>query len=439
MTNLAIEYRNIDQLTECGRHARRAGREVLGKMAAAIEEYGFRVPLLVTGQGEVVDGHLRLAAARRLKLGTVPVIVVDGMGAEQLRRFRLLINRSAAWAGWDEDILALELAELRDLGEDLTLTGFDVSEIDDLLAALTPGPEKDPEDFDQTVEPVPVEPGELWRLGQHLLLCGDAESPESYVDLLAGRRADAVWTDPPYNVNYQGRAGRIMNDHLGPEAFQTFLRRVFVNLYEVLTDGGPFYVAFADSETQAFRGGLTAAGFKIAACLIWVKDNIVLGRGDYQWRHEPILYGWKPTAGHPWYGGRARHTVFEAPGVVTQTDDGGAVLLAVGDEVLRLAGENITVEALPGTVLRVPKPLKSKLHPTTKPVELIERCLKNSTKLGDLVLDPFGGSGSTLIACERLGRRARLMELDPRYAGLIIRRWEEFTGAAAQRVEAPHA
>ena len=394
-----------------------------------------QAPILIAGTGQVVDGHLRLAAAQKLNLTAIPTVVVDGLTEIQLRCFRLLINRSASWSAWDDDILALEMSELLSLGEDLILTGFDIAEIDDLLASLNPKPDKDTDDFDDTIDPVPVSEGEIWILDDHMLLCGDAEKPESFDTLLDGTEVDAVWTDPPYNVNYKSAAGEIMNDHLSPENFKSFLIRVFYNLHQSLAGGAPFYMAFSDSEAEAFRGGLTTVGLKIAACLIWVKDNIVIGRGDYQWRHEPILYGWKPTAAHRWYGGRARHTVFDQPGAVAEMDEDGNTILTIGDDVFRLSGENIQIEAMPGTVLHVPKPLKSKLHPTTKPVELIERCLKNSTKPGDLVLDPFGGSGSTLIACERLGRRARLMELDPRYAGLIIRRWEGFTGKTARRQE----
>lgn len=438
MTNLSIVYWNIDRLRDYERHARKAGPEVLKKMVAALSEYGFQVPVLSSSEGVLVDGHLRLAAARKLKMATVPVLVTDGLSEDQVRRLRLLLNRSATWASWSDDILALELADLQAAGQDLTLTGFDVSELDDLLDLLNPCPEKDPEDLGEDLPLPEVRPGDLWQLGDHLLLCGDACLAADYDRLLAGAQADAVWTDPPYNVDYQGKAGKIMNDKMSPAEFKTFLARAFENLYRVTVDGGPIYVAYSDAENAAFRGGLTGAGFKIAACLIWVKDNIVLGRGDYQWRHEPILYGWKPTAPHRWYGGRARHTVADLPGVVSTADGSGDLLLALGDEVLRLSGDNITVEAMPGTVLRVAKPLKSELHPTTKPVELIERCLKNSTKPGDLVLDPFGGSGSTLIACERLGRRARLMELDPHYAGIIVRRWESFTGNTARRLEVAH-
>jgi len=246
--------------------------------------------------------------------------------------------------------------------------------------------------------------------------------------------AAAVWTDPPYNVDYQGRAGKIMNDKMSPEAFREFLAAAFRHIYQSLVDGGPIYVAHSDTESPAFRGGLVSAGFHIAAGLVWVKNSLVLGRGDYQMRHEPILYGYKPTGPHLWFGGRKKTTVMEAAGGLAVRQDDGAWALAVGDEIWRVSGERVEIEAWPGTVISVAKPVRNKLHPTMKPVELIERCLANSTRPEDLVLDPFGGSGSTLMACERLGRRARLLELDPKFAGQIVARWETYTGRQAERL-----
>lgn len=435
---MTIIYWPLDTFKNYERHARRFNREAVAKMVRALAEFGFRVPVLATGDGVLVDGHLRLAAAREMKLAKIPAIVVDGLGEARIRALRLALDRSATWAGWDEELLALELADLKAVGEDLTLTGFDVPELDDLLALLNPKPKKDPDDIPDGALAAPVAEGELWALGEHRLFCGDARRVASYDHLLGAALADVVWTDPPYNVNYQGQAGKIMNDHMAPDAFEAFLAEVFGHLHARLADGGPFYVAFSDSETKAFRGGLTSAGFKIASCLIWVKNNIVIGRGDYQWRHEPILYGWKPTGQHRWYGGRARHSVLESEGLVTAPGPDGAVDVVVGDDVLRLRGEGLSVEILPGGVIHVDKPLKSGLHPTTKPVALIERCLRNSSRPGDLALDAFGGSGSTVIACEILGRRARVLELDPKYAGVIARRWEDFTGHKAERLGVFH-
>jgi DNA modification methylase len=274
----------------------------------------------------------------------------------------------------------------------------------------------------------------LITLGKHRLICGDSTDPFVIEKLFTGAKADVVFTDPPYNVNYEGGAGKIKNDDMEDGAFRQFLLRAYRVMYRMLKDGGALYVCHADTEGLNFRGAFKEAGFKLAGCLIWCKDSLVLGRSDYQWQHEPILYGWKPTGSHRWYGDRKSTTISEfmlgAP--LTQVEP-NVYRLRLGDQWFQIRGEKLTVDELETTVARVPKPKKSEDHPTMKPVALIEKLLRNSTKKKDLVFDPFAGSGSTLIAAEKLGRVAYLCELEPKFADLIALRWEQATGKKATR------
>jgi len=251
------------------------------------------------------------------------------------------------------------------------------------------------------------------------------------VSLLCDGLVDACWTDPPYNVNYEGSAGKIKNDNMKNDAFRQFLRDAFTSAFSAMREGAPIYVAHADTEGFNFRGAFLEAGFKLSGCLVWVKNSLVLGRSDYQWKHEPILYGWKPGAAHSWYGGRAKTTVSEAPEGLLSMQDDGSFIIQSGDDLFRVSGKNLEVEGVSGSILRVEKPKLSSAHPTMKPVELVSSQIENSSKRGDSVLDIFGGSGSTLIACHKLGRFARLMELDEKFVDVIINRWQDFTGKKA--------
>jgi DNA modification methylase len=409
----------------------RKNNHAVGKVAEAIATFGFRVPLLVRSPGELVDGDLRYKAAKLLKFTEVPVILVDDLSDAQIRAFKISVNRMADLAEWDEELLAAELQRLMDDGFPVELTGFDMDEVDKLLAGLVDN-EKDPD----LAPPPPANPvterGDLWIIGDHLLLCGDSTSSEDFTLLMACETADLVWTDPPYNVDYKGKAGKILNDKMKSSEFSAFMCQVFSCLAAIMAPGAPIYVAHADTERLNVQGAMNTAGLKVASCLIWRKNQMVLGRADYHWQHEPILYGWKPGSRHSWHGGRTRRTVFELDGDpqamrISDTQ----IQVKVGDEFLLVSGENLSVDRYCSTIACEDKPLRNEDHPTMKPVALIERFLANSSRPGNVVVDAFGGSGSTLIACEIRKRKARLMELDPRFCDVIVRRWQEYTGGIA--------
>lgn len=407
--------------------------KALPKMMEALLRWGFRVPLLVTGAGEIIDGKLRYLAAVQLGIQEIPVVVADDLTPTQVRTFRLLVNRSSTWADWNDEALRLEMAELRLELDDLRVTGFDDKELDALLLDATAAGEKDPDDVPELSDAPVCREGQLWELGMHRLMCGDATSPADVAALMSGERADMVWIDPPYNVDYSGRAGKIRNDKMCAADFEQFLARLMAGVNDVLTDGGAVYVAHSEAgDGLAFRTAFKQAGFKLSCCLIWRKNQIVMGRGDYHWQHEPILYGWKPTGRHAWYGNRKQRSLIEhfAGSLVQQVAE-DVWQVVNGDSILRISGRNLVVEDLAGSILSEPKPRKSDLHPTMKPVALVERMVANSSPRGGLVADLCGGSGTTLIAAERLGRRCNMMECDPRYADVIIRRWQELTGKTA--------
>lgn len=423
-----------ERLVPYARNARTHPDWQIAQIAASIAEFGFCNPILVGGDGVIIAGHGRLLAAEQLGLAEVPVIELAHLSDVQRRALVIADNKIAENAGWDEELLRAELAALQTDGFDLDLVGFSEAELDELLAGIDadtglPAALGDP-DFvpDPPREPV-SRPGDLWILGDHRVLCGDATSEADAARVCEdGALVDACWTDPPYNVDYEGSAGKIANDNMGAVEFRRFLLSAFATAFKSLRAGAPIYVAHADTEGRAFRGAFHDAGFKLSGCLVWVKPSLVLGRSDYQWRHEPILYGWKPGAAHKWYGGRANTTVFEAPGGKLRVMPDGTVQVDIGDQTVVIRGEGLTLEALEGSVLRFDKPVRNGEHPTMKPVELIGRMLENSTRPRAVVYDPFGGSGSTLIACHQLGRRARLLELDPRFVDVIVARYLQFSG-----------
>lgn len=407
----------------------------VAQIAASIAEFGFVSPILVGPDSVIIAGHGRLMAAQQLGLAEVPVIELGHLTEVQRRALVIADNRIAENAGWDEDLLRAELAALQVEGFELDVLGFG----DEDLAALLEEAEGDvslpaalgDQDFVPEPPPLPVSrSGDVWLLGPHRVMCGDSTSAAEVGALCAGQ-VDACWTDPPYNVNYQGAAGSIANDNLAENDFRQFLTRAMKAAAAVMKPGAPIYVAHADTEGLAFREAFRAAGFKLSGCLVWVKPSLVLGRSDYQWRHEPILYGWKPGAAHIWYGGRKQTTVRETGVVPLRIMPDGKVQVDVANRTFVVSGQNLTVEAYDGSVIRVEKPARNAEHPTMKPVALILEMLENSTRRGDRVLDLFGGSGSTLIACHRSGRVARLMELDPRFCDVIVDRWQVFTGQVA--------
>lgn len=400
MNQLHLEYRPIEALIPYARNARTHTEAQVAQIAASIREFGWTNPILVDGQSGVIAGHGRLLAARVLGMPQVPCIELSHLTEAQRRAYILADNRLALNAGWDEELLALELAELQDLEVNLDLLGFANCEIDTLLASLQEQsgllPDADPDEVpDLPAEPITT-PGELIILGHHRLLCGDATRPEDLARLMAGARADMVWTDPPYNVAYEGKtveALTIQNDSMDNASFRAFLLAFYRAALSVTKPGGPIYVAHADSEGVNFRATMLEAGWLLKQCLIWVKQAFVLGRQDYHWQHEPILYGWAPGAAHVWEGDRAQ-----------------------------------------STILTFDRPQRSAEHPTMKPVDLVAYCLENSSRPGDVILDPFAGSGTTLIAAEKAGRIARLVELDPRYCDVIVARWEQATGQVVERL-----
>lgn len=432
MPDLHIEQWPMEKLRPYERNPRK-NDHVVGKMVDALRQFGFRVPLLAKSDGELIDGHLRYKAALAMGLAAVPVIPADDLTDAQIRAFRILINRSATWADWDEELLLQELRALKALDVDLAVTGFEDRELDELLMEMVET-DKDP-DAVPPVQPKPVvRDGEIWQLGRHRLMCGDARSLADCRRLLDGKALDLIWTDPPYNVDYRGKAGKIKNDKMSGAEFEAFLLGSFKAMHDALRPGGAIYVAHSEAgDGMVFRRTFINAGFKLAACLIWRKQSAVLGRGDYHFQHEPILYGWRRGAAHRWYGNRKQRTLLELEEPALREMADGSWQFCLGDRLYRLQGEALCVEELPTSVIDAPKPARSDLHPTMKPVALIERMLANSSPRDALVGDFFGGSGSTLMACERLNRAARLMELDPHFVDVIIRRWQDYTGAQALR------
>ncbi|HQT97780.1 MAG TPA: DNA modification methylase [Thermodesulfobacteriota bacterium] len=373
----------------------RKNDQAVDKVAASINEFGFQQPIVVDRDMVVVVGHTRLKAALSLGMAEVPVHVASNLSPEQCRAYRLMDNRSNEDAEWDFDRLAEEPRGLEAVQFPLEFTGFDERE-PQRITFVGPGSGGDGDEPPPLPTQAVARPGDLFVPGPHRLLCGDATSPRDVARLMDGRRADLVFTDPPYNVDYTGKTAdalKIVNDTMGDRKFRAFLLAAFQVMFANAREGAPIYVCHADTEGYNFRGAIADAGWLFKQAIVWVKDSFVMGRQDYHWRHEPILYGWKPGTGHTWAADRTQDTVWE-----------------------------------------IPRPKRSAEHPTMKPVELVSRAIVNSSKPGAMVLDPFGGSGSTLIACESEGRVCRIAELDPRYVDVIVERWETFTGGRAELV-----
>ena len=401
-----IELWPLSRLKPYERNARTHSAEQVAQIAASIVEFGFTNPILVDSSDGIIAGHGRLQAALELGLSTVPVVVLDHLSDRQRRAYILADNQLALNAGWDLELLRTELQDLVADDFDLSVIGFSDDELSDLLPEVEELP---PEDADEEAVPeLPAEPitkpGDVWLLGKHRLMCGDSTSLDEVERLMAGAKAELLLTDPPYNValgmdetpeeakkrNRRTDGLTIQNDKMSDDDFRQFLRDVYSAADSVMKPGAVFYIWHADSEGYNFRGAARDVGWHVRQCLIWNKNSLVMGRQDYHWKHEPCLYGWKEGAAHYWGSDR------------TQT-----------------------------TVLDFNKPSRNGEHPTMKPVELFQYQLENSSKKGWVVLDLFGGSGTTLIVCEKTGRQARLMELDPRYCDVIVQRWQQFTGKLA--------
>ncbi len=399
------------------------------KLKRSIKEFGWTNPILVSKDGYILAGHARLKAAEKAGIQEVPVIYLPLEGAKA-EAYLIADNRLQEETDWDYEKLKDLLREL-DTGEfDIELTGFDVDEIEELIAQFAPEEsEVEEDDFDpeENIPEIPVtQPGDIWILGRHRLLCGDATKPDDVSRLMEGKIADLIVTDPPYNVDYKGANGQtIKNDNMGDAQFKKFLVDAFKCADNVLKPGGVFYIWHADSEGYNFRGACRDVGWEVRQCLIWNKNSFVMGRQDYHWKHEPCLYGWKSGAAHYFIDDRTQSTVIEDKGLDFKKMK-KAELVALLKEIFS--------DKVSTTVINEDKPMRSAEHPTMKPLKLLERLIKNSSRTGELVLDTFGGSGSTMMTCEQLNRTCYMMELDPIYCDVIAKRWENFTGQKAEMI-----
>lgn len=390
--NLELHYYPIGSLIE---YNPRKNDVVVNRMCASIREFGFRIPIVAKSDGTVVDGHLRLKAARKLGMESVPVVLSDNLSEAQTKAFRLLANESASWAQWDDDLLKLEIQDLEDLNFDLKLTGFELEKIQRFLDDVD-GKNEEKEDFSDLSENgekklAVTKPGDLWILSDHRIYCGDSKLVDSFRVVLGDKMADITMCDPPYNVDYgasQERDDRkILGDDQG-EKYELFLFDICSHI--LANTKGAVYICTSSSELATLQKAFEEAGGRCSTFIIWAKNHFTIGRADYQRQYEAILYGWKDGSKRQWYGGRSQSDLWSYD-----------------------------------------KPAYNSLHPTMKPVELMERAITNSSRPGDIVLDPFSGSGSTLIACERTGRICRTIELDPTFVDVTIKRWQVYTGRDA--------
>lgn len=402
---MQIEQLDLAILKPYARNSRTHSAEQIAQIAASIREFGFTNPILVDRNNGIVAGHGRAQAAKSLGLASVPCLRLESLTEAQIRAYVIADNQLALNAGWDEGILADELRALQAEDFDLVLLGFGQDELADLLFEAPP-PQSGEDDTPSLAATAVSQAGDLWLLGRHRLLCGDSTKAEDVDRLMDGVLADMAFTDPPYGVNYvadkalvemRARAGyttpkhrAIENDALSDADQTAFWLAAFQRLAAAMRPGAAYYVCSPQGGRMMMMQQMCLAGIPQRHEIIWLKNSMVLGRADYHYKHEPILYGWKEGAGHSWYGDRTQTSVWEFN-----------------------------------------KPQKSELHPTMKPVELVERALANSSKVADIVIDLFGGSGTTLIAAEKTGRACRMMELDRHYSDVIVRRWQQYTGQRA--------
>lgn len=419
----------------------RKNDEAVKYVANSIKEFGFKVPVVIDKDGTIICGHTRYKAAKRLKLPTVPCVVADDLSEEQIRAYRLADNKVSELAEWDIPLLTAELQEI--FSFNMADFGFDHDDTLDKVKEDEP-----PREAEQRTNP-----GELWQLGDHKLMVGDSTDPETFRLLMGEEKAEMVFTDPPYNVNYgitdpiKAKKSRkrtdgliIANDKQTDEQFYDFLVKAFTNMFNYTGAGGAFYICYASREGRNFINALDLCGISVRQELIWAKNIFVIGRQDYHWQHEPILYGNKPGASHRFYGGRRLGTLLQEDWPVEiglDTDGGNIIVVHIGKKRVVLKAPSVEVLNIDddSTLLFVDRPTRSIEHPTMKPILLVAKCVRNSSKKGQIVLDPFGGSGSTLLACEQTGRKCRTIELDPKYADVIIERWEKLTGREAVKIE----
>jgi DNA modification methylase len=384
---MKIETIKTTALIPYARNSRSHSESQVAQIAGSIREFGFTNPVLIDADNGIIAGHGRVMAAGLLGLASVPCIRLAHLTDTQKRAYIIADNKLALNAGWDEELLALELGELGDLDFDLSLIGFDETELGDLMAETTEG-ETDPDDVPEPpVDPVTVQ-GDVWVMGKHRLMCGDSTSIDAVEKLMAGEQANMLHTDPPYGVDYEG----VPNDHLKDAALEKFLYDALTCAFMFLHSGSNVYVWHADITALEFISAFRAAGFKQARppTIQWIKPSLTMSQGDYHSQNEPCLYGWKEGSGRVRVKDRKQTTIWHCD-----------------------------------------RTTENKIHPTMKPVELCQRAIENSSMPNCIVLDLFGGSGSTLIACEKTGRIARLMELDPKYCDVIVKRWQDFAGKQA--------
>ena len=379
----------IDKLIPYANNARTHSPEQLNKLRSSLREFGFINPVIIDRDFNVIAGHGRILAAKAENISEVPCVFVDYLTPAQKKAYIIADNRMALDAGWDEEMLKVEIEALQADDFDLGLTGFDEKE---LAAFFDDDSDTKDDDFDVDAEmekPCMTKPGDLWLLGNHRLVCGDSTKQETYELLMNGKLANLVVTDPPFNVNYEGSAGKIKNDNLENEKFYQFLFDAFTCMEKAMANDASIYVFHADTEGLNFRKAFADAGFYLSGTCIWKKQSLVLGRSPYQWQHEPCLFGWKKNGKHQWYSDRKQTTIWEFD-----------------------------------------KPKKNGDHPTMKPILLIAYPIKNSSMSNCIVLDPFGGSGSTLIACEQTNRICHTIELDEKFCDVIVKRYIEQVGSA---------
>ena len=387
-TTTEMQLISIDKLVPYVNNARTHSAEQILKLRSSLREFGFVNPIIIDREFNVIAGHGRLMAAKEEGIEEVPCVFVDYLTDAQKKAYILADNRMAMDAGWDEELLKIEMEELQNLGYDLEFTGFDEKELADLFGVDDKEVKEDEFDLTAALEKASfVERGDVWFVGKHKLMCGDATSSEDVAKLMEDKKANLILTDPPYNVAFKSSDGlTIQNDSMDNNDFYEFLYLSFKNMADHLENGGAAYVFHADTEGLNFRKAFIDAGFHLAGCCIWVKDSLVLGRSDYQWQHEPVLYGFMQNGKHPWYSDRKQTTIWNFD-----------------------------------------KPKKNSNHPTSKPLDLLAYPINNSTQANAIVIDTFGGSGSTLMACEQMNRICYTMELDEKYASVILRRYVEDT------------
>jgi len=392
ITTTQMQLVDINKLIPYVNNARTHSPEQITKLRSSLREFGFINPVLIDREFNVLAGHGRIAAAKEEGINEVPCVFVEHLSEAQKKAYILADNRMSLDAGWDDELLKVEMASLQEMGFDVGMTGFDESELADLFADDNNTSAKD-DDFDLTAaleKAAFVQRGDIWTVGRHRLMCGDATSAEDVAALMSGTKANLILTDPPYGVSFRSSSGlTIQNDSMKNEEFYNFLLSAFQCMVEHLESGGAAYVFHADTEGLNFRRAFVDAGLHLAGCCIWVKDSLVLGRSDYQWQHEPVLYGFLQNGKHKWYSDRKQTTIWNFA-----------------------------------------KPKRNADHPTSKPLDLLSYPIGNSTQENAVVIDTFGGSGSTLMACEKMNRICCTMELDEKYASVILRRYVEDTGDA---------